>query len=656
MACPQCGFLGTRKLLNTSHERLPSAIEALLQNNESPPDAESSLGIQNLLQEAEHASADLESQIQLMQASITRLSTQRELIMTNIQAYRTVLHPIRRLPREVILEIFEWCVGVNSIEPDSVVTDDPDLKLPGLRVVSSLSSGKAPWVLGQISRSWRAIALSSPKLWSSVSIFLRTHHQTAALQRRVELAQVSLLALYLTRSQDYPLSLYVNSLHASHPLLSMLYAQSHRWRNAVLYLPIEALRDLSFSVKGALPLLRNLLFSITRDPAAASSAQHNWETVMTPGVVIDAFRFAPALKCLATSQIPSFPTTFSIPWDQLIRFECNLKSEAHQQSENSMNIDIMRRASNIRMAMFRCCHSPSLRFLSNQQPLRHLHLHTLNLFSVLDSNPSVPHVAQFLDYITLPALRQLSIRTQRRETDTSEDVILRFIERSDSKFLRVVSLNDMPMSVEATQRLLRIIPTVEHLGLSGVTDEIVKTLYWMDEAEDAADACSSSSAEQSSGGGNDSDGVDGHGGDGDDSDANSTQIPEAPGGTVLPRLKRLAFFGSESWSVNQRLLLGMIESRRRSSFDSAASASGPKVQKLLSPTQSLIDVGEVGVAGGGARGEGADREADSACVGNRAVVVVLERMELSRKFSFSDPDAIYRLDRLLQAGLVLDQR
>ncbi|KAE9399112.1 hypothetical protein BT96DRAFT_858542, partial [Gymnopus androsaceus JB14] len=143
--CPQCGFHSLGDSENTMEsENLPSPIEALLQNNESP-DSESSFDTQSLLSQAEHALADLDSQIERMQTSISRLSERRERITVNIQAYRTVLHPIRRLPREVILEIFEWC-------------------LPGLRVVSSLSA-KAPWVLGQLSRHWRSIALSSPTLW-----------------------------------------------------------------------------------------------------------------------------------------------------------------------------------------------------------------------------------------------------------------------------------------------------------------------------------------------------------------------------------------------------------------------------------------------------------------------------------------------------------
>ncbi|KAF5390790.1 hypothetical protein D9757_004430 [Collybiopsis confluens] len=632
--CPQCGFLSSRKSLSSNHEQLPAAIATLLQNNETPPDPESSSNIQNLLQEAENAATDLESQIQLMQASISQLTTQRESIVANIQAYRTVLHPIRRLPREVILEIFEWCVGVNSIEPDSVVTDDPDLKLPGLRVVSSLSSAKAPWILGHISRSWRKIVLSSPNLWSSVSIFLRTEHPTAAVQRRVELAQVSLLALYLTRSQDYPLSLYVNSLHASHPLLSMLYAQSYRWRNAVLYLPVEALRDLSFSIKGAVPLLRSLLFSITRDPTSSSPAQQNWESVMTSDVTVDAFRFAPSLKCLATSQIPSFPSIFSIPWDQLIRFECNLKGEAYQQSGNMMNVDIIRKASDIRMAMFRCCFSPSLRFFG-QEPLLHRHLHTLNLFSVLDSNPNIPHVAQFLNLITLPVLRQLSIRTQRRESNGAEDTVVKFVERSGAKFLKALSINDMPMSVEGTRKLMRIIPNVEHLGLSGVTDEVVKMLYWVGEVI----------------------GTDG-GGDGDSEQAT---------GTVLPKLKRLAFFGSESISINQRLLLGMIESRRScysdpitsppssspSPIPSSSSSIGTNKETMEVATASLVDVEHTAAPQTTSMTSTTITTTTTTSLGPTRAI--LERMELSRKVSFS-PEAIRRLDRLLADGLVLDQR
>lgn len=115
-SCPQCGFrvldVGeTLKSSNNYYERLPSPIEALLQNNESPPDSESSF-VQNLLYQAEKSLTDVDSQIERMQASISRLSERREHITANIQAYRTVLHPLRRLPREVVLEIFEWCVAV----------------------------------------------------------------------------------------------------------------------------------------------------------------------------------------------------------------------------------------------------------------------------------------------------------------------------------------------------------------------------------------------------------------------------------------------------------------------------------------------------------------------------------------------------------------
>lgn len=113
--CPQCGFHllddGETMIFSNNYEHLPSPIETLLQNNESPPDSESSF-VQNLLYKAEKSLTDVDTQIERMQASISRLSERREHITANIQAYRTVLHPLRRLPREVILEIFEWCVAV----------------------------------------------------------------------------------------------------------------------------------------------------------------------------------------------------------------------------------------------------------------------------------------------------------------------------------------------------------------------------------------------------------------------------------------------------------------------------------------------------------------------------------------------------------------
>ncbi|KAK0185314.1 hypothetical protein F5146DRAFT_886331, partial [Armillaria mellea] len=68
-------------------------------------------------------------------------------IQDTIDSCKTILHPVRDLPEDIIREFF-----VASLDADEEQKD-------------SLNGKFAPLVLSQVCREWRTIALSTCRLW-----------------------------------------------------------------------------------------------------------------------------------------------------------------------------------------------------------------------------------------------------------------------------------------------------------------------------------------------------------------------------------------------------------------------------------------------------------------------------------------------------------
>ncbi|KAJ7157392.1 hypothetical protein C8R46DRAFT_860111, partial [Mycena filopes] len=87
--------------------------------------------------------------------------------------HRAILSPVRRVPPELLCEIFSLTVQNDGDAP----------KQP-------------PWYLGQVCGLWRHSALSLPSLWSSITIPSVSFGDSG---------RVSLLEAQLLRSADAPL-------------------------------------------------------------------------------------------------------------------------------------------------------------------------------------------------------------------------------------------------------------------------------------------------------------------------------------------------------------------------------------------------------------------------------------------------------------------
>ncbi|KAG8216697.1 hypothetical protein J3R82DRAFT_6904 [Butyriboletus roseoflavus] len=97
--------------------------------------------------------ANVDSAIQKLAAIRAKLEENSAHARQSLLAYRALTSPATRIPPEVLGEVFYHCLSKTPyITPRDV---------------------ESPIVLTQVCRRWRAVAISTPRLWSSLSIYLQ---------------------------------------------------------------------------------------------------------------------------------------------------------------------------------------------------------------------------------------------------------------------------------------------------------------------------------------------------------------------------------------------------------------------------------------------------------------------------------------------------
>ncbi|KAJ7174955.1 hypothetical protein C8R43DRAFT_975599 [Mycena crocata] len=179
-----------------------------------------------------------------LETQIRDLSVQRESVRKNLLSHQALLSPVRRLPDDVVQDIFLACLPTDRN--------------------AVMSVREAPLLLCRVCSTWRALALATPILWASVHLHLGFILQSDSRTHAV--------VQWLQRSAACPLALSVSGLPAGAfdgamdmtPILSDSRAQSHtillgtlvqsahRWRDIALtdlpHLYLQELRGLSTPV------------------------------------------------------------------------------------------------------------------------------------------------------------------------------------------------------------------------------------------------------------------------------------------------------------------------------------------------------------------------------------------------------------------------
>ena len=205
-----------------------------------------------------------------------------------IRQHQGVISPIRRLPPELLEEIFQFTTS--------------------FRVQSRWSTGRElPWTLAQVCRSWRVSALAISSLWSHIpTIMLKKSHSRTN-------RQLSSLKETLKRSREAPLTFYVYARSHdmySHPVLDLLAQHRQRWKNVTLEISRNLFGSLKH-IKGELPALETL------------SLQVRFGLLDT---TIDMFEVAPRLRDVNVSGTYSGDMPIALPYAQLISYKERMMS------------------------------------------------------------------------------------------------------------------------------------------------------------------------------------------------------------------------------------------------------------------------------------------------------------------------------------------
>ncbi|KAJ7102711.1 hypothetical protein C8R44DRAFT_808409 [Mycena epipterygia] len=244
-----------------------------------------------------------------------RLSSRlQELVASNIPPSNTEIAEIRAIIDSNAKVIVQLDADIESlvVQRNARVTVTRTIPFDMLAQIFSTTVELTgdPWVLGQICRRWREIALEFPDLWATIDI------DCAAANPRLRPTGYPLrkLQMLLDRSTGHPLDIcfftVIDSLHPapvsyhSDRLFAALVACSPRWRSISLRCDPTILSLLA-PIKGNVPMLQSLTFHISYFTST-----------------FDGFEIAPNLRSLDLSMNLDIPPEHALvlPWSQVTHF------------------------------------------------------------------------------------------------------------------------------------------------------------------------------------------------------------------------------------------------------------------------------------------------------------------------------------------------
>ncbi|KAF7358810.1 F-box domain-containing protein [Mycena sanguinolenta] len=238
---------------------LKSRIRDLLRSHSPPPHTVSST-ISVLADELDRH----DHEIARLKGELRQLESRRSALAAYRRDCRGLLAPIRRLPSEILFEIFQLCRPSRS-EPD--FSRSPDQTYCAMAHLAQDTILQ----VSQVCILWHTLVMGTPTLWNIISL------HAAAVQgtpRQYE-STLELLRLALQRSGSSRLSVQFHSFggHVRRyaPALELIARHSARWRSAKFRCSPHDFEYLS-GAKGNLPLLSTLEL----DTGHATSADLNF--------------------------------------------------------------------------------------------------------------------------------------------------------------------------------------------------------------------------------------------------------------------------------------------------------------------------------------------------------------------------------------------
>ncbi|KAF9221794.1 hypothetical protein BS17DRAFT_679154, partial [Gyrodon lividus] len=125
-----------------------------LRSNFCPSD-EQSLGIKSLIEKHESQLSSIKDEVERLKGYLAKMESCQAKSEELIVDLHATLAPIKRMPPEIMSEIFERCL----------VREDSRVLLPFTR-----RQTEAPLLLGRVCSAWHRISRATPQLWRDIYV------------------------------------------------------------------------------------------------------------------------------------------------------------------------------------------------------------------------------------------------------------------------------------------------------------------------------------------------------------------------------------------------------------------------------------------------------------------------------------------------------
>ena len=154
------------------------------------PSTEAYTDIKSLIKKHKHQLATIQDQIRRRETRLADLECRRAHTKDILAKLYAMLAPIKRLPPEILSEIFERCLGADR---------------SGVLFSTMGRKKETPLLLGRVCRSWRAVAHATPRLWRDIFVSVCDGRYSDGLRRDA----LPVLRMWLAHSGNLPLNLVV---------------------------------------------------------------------------------------------------------------------------------------------------------------------------------------------------------------------------------------------------------------------------------------------------------------------------------------------------------------------------------------------------------------------------------------------------------------
>jgi len=378
---------------------------------------------------------DEEAEFKNVEAQIAELARRRDVIHGRLCMLKNVVSASRRVPHEIVAEIFRLCfVSCDSESPSS----------------SNISN-----VLSQICSGWRQVALQTPFLWWDIRLEFRGEMSPRAMAGYMEIAK-----LWIGRCQNFTFGLAITTMtKADHPLNPV---------KEILLIEPEGIATLELHLHEAyLPVLAELSAdcfpSLTRFEGSIMHShtrfggQVSWAAFPSD---IKAFKTAPMLDTLRfTVEQPLLDgTSLPFPWDQLLVLDLRGGINMKIDIEGGIEPDSMRRVLEQCHRLERCSITLSKADTVATTPLSLRNLESLDL--LLES----AQTHGFLSNMKLPKLRDLKVSSMYDFAILPLESMIDMLRLSQCKLEELSFSGGSYIVTEQLLQVLELAPSIRKLS------------------------------------------------------------------------------------------------------------------------------------------------------------------------------------------------